>query len=138
MDDEAGIIGRLEKVLGVPEPGSLSRRAQITFIIYGVAFFSLMVFTSVLSTDSDSSFDAVGTLIGVMFILWGAGDAMRSGGIGNIVRLSNFLLLGPILAIFTIVATYVEGGFSGLAFLAAFLILLFGLVRIIRKTSSRA
>lgn len=138
MDDEAGRLGTLGILLRVPPPGSLSRRVQIIFIIYGVVFFLLMTFTSLFSTGEGSSFDAVGSFIGIMFILWGAGDAIESGRIGHIIRLSNFLLLGPILAVLTVVATYTESGFSGLAFLAAFLAALLGLVWIIRKKSAGA
>lgn len=138
MDDIIGKLDRIERVLRVPEPGSLSRRTRIIFIIYGVSFFSLITFTSLLSTGSGSRFDSIGSLMGFMFILWGAGDGLRGGSIGKIIRLSNFLLLVPILAILTVVATYVESGFSGLAFLAAFLTMLFGLGWIIRKTSARA
>lgn len=136
MDYETGRIVRLEKVLRVPESGSLSRKIRVTFIVYGLAFFSLMLFTSLLSNGSTSMFDAISPLIGIIFVLWGAGDSMSIGGFGALVRLSNFLFLTPVLAILTVISTYTESGSLGLVILAGSLAMLFGLCWIVRKTSA--
>lgn len=137
MDNDIGKLDKLERFLRIPEPGSLPRYFWLLYIIIGLIILLPSIYLVLFFSQSFYGAYSASSLMGVALILLGVGDRVNLGGLGTIIRISWFSLF-LVAGIIATVSTYRVAGSWGLVLVAAFVIIVSGVVWLLKKMGAGA